>query len=205
MGAYTWTFVRVDKLTPEMVKSCIGHAKWLATGTTYESYSKMDFESALKDWFKLHKEEHDYLVNECKVPLEKLTKEYLTKELKEKIKNHKKKLEYYEKCLAGEMTVEELLHKTNTIKKINDLYVIKRQGHYYVNIEKEVFRNYEYCDEEFHTVESLIEHCRNNKGNNYIDYTKDYDEYHEWNDEIEKTVRDYYESIGDNNFYVHFG
>lgn len=206
MGAYTWTFVRIDKLTPEMAKTCVAHAKWLAEGSTYGDYEKMTWKSALNKWLKMHEEDYDYFVNECGVPPEKMTKEYLTKKLKEKMENHKLKMECYDKCLKGEMSVEEMLHKTKQLKQnLGDTYVIKRNNHYFIHIQNEIFRNYEYSADEFHTVEDLINHCREQKGKQFIDFNKDYDDYHEWNNEIEQHVRDFYEKIGDDNFYVHFG
>lgn len=205
MGAYTWTFVRIDKLTSKMLENCVTEAKQKAKHTTYGSYYNKSWGDALNDWLKFHEEEYDYFVNECGVSPKKMTKEYLTKQLKHKMKLNKLKLEYYDKCLNGEMTIEEVLRKTHQLQcTLGDFYVIKRKGHYYIQIDHEVFRNYEYCDKEFHTVDALIEHCRKSKKKNFIDYKNGYD-YQEWNDTIEKNVREYYEAIGDDNFYVHFG
>lgn len=205
MGAYTWTFVRIDKLTSKMLEDCVTEVKHKAKHTTYGSYYNKSWGDALNDWLKFHEEEYDYFVNECGVDPKKMTKEYLTKKLKHKMKLHRLKLECYDKCLNGEMTIEEVLRKTHQLQcTLGDFYVIKRKGHYYIQIDHEVFRNYEYCDKEFHTVDALIEHCRKSKKKNFIDYKNGYD-YQEWNDTIEKNVREYYEAIGDDNFYVHFG
>lgn len=205
MGAYTWTFVRIDKLTPTMTKKLITEAKQKAENTTYGSYYNKSWSDALNNWLKFHEEEYDYFVNECGVSPKKMTKEYLTKQLKYKMKLHKLKLEYYDKCLNGEMTIEEVLRKTHQLQcTLGDFYVIKRKGQYYVNLPSEVFRNYEYCEEEFYTVDALIEHCKKSGKDNFIDFKNGY-EYQPWNDTIEKNVQEYYEAIGDGNFVVHFG
>ena len=62
MGAYTWTYVRIDKLSPEMVKSCVSNAKSLVKSSTYGGYAKRTWESALKDWINFHKKNYDYFV-----------------------------------------------------------------------------------------------------------------------------------------------
>ena len=41
MGAYTWTFVRIDKVNKEQVKSLVEHAIWSGQHTTYGEYSKL--------------------------------------------------------------------------------------------------------------------------------------------------------------------
>ena len=161
MGAYTWTFVRVDKLSKEQVEKVVTEAKQSASLTTYGEYSKLPFKEALEEWLKFHEEERDYFIEECGVSPEKLTKEFLTRKLKTEMKAYRAKMRLYDKVLTGEMTLEEMLHKTHQLNGFcNDFYIIKRQGHYYVNIRYENFRNYEYCDEEFHTVDALIDHCK---------------------------------------------
>ena len=208
MSAWTWTFIRIDKLTPDMVKTCIRHAISNAESSSYHEYSKMTFEDALKEWIEFHEEERDYLINDCKVSPDKLTPEYLEKELKAKLELHNKKMTWYYKCQSGEATIEEALKNANQLKDsygVGDVYTIKRQGHFYIHIEKEIFRNSEYCDEEFYTVDSLIEHCKKCNGKQFIDFRDKAYQYQYWNDELEKYIREYYEAIGDDNFYVHFG
>lgn len=205
MSTYTWTHVRIDKLTPKMIESCINHAKWLSEGTTYHKYCNQSWEEALDDWLKMHKDNYDYFVKTCGVDPKKLEKDYLTKQLKKRLKDHKFKMKCYDKCLAGEMTVEDMLYKTHQINgHSTGILIIKRQEHYYINIFSEIFRNYEYCDEEFHTVDALIEHCRQQTGNQFIDYSEKNPVYVKWNKELEDRVREYYSSIGDDNFYVQF-
>lgn len=206
MSAWTWTFVRVDKLTPEQVKSCVNYAIQSNTHNTYGTYSKMTEEQYVKAWIKFHNDYYDDFVYECKVDPSEMTDEYLTKDIKNKMKQWHYRQECYQKCLDGTMSIEEMLQKTHQLESNSfDFYVIKRNGYYYIQIHNEIFRNYEYYDGEFTTVESLIDHCRNCKGNHFIDFSKEYDDFHEWNDEIEKHVREYYEAIGDGNFVVHFG
>lgn len=206
MGAYTWTFIRIDKLSDKQVKSCVEYALNVKSrGTTYGRYSTMKEEDYIKDWIDFHNQDYNYFVSECGVPIEKMTDEALTKEIKNKMKKWHYKQRCYQRVLNDEMSFEDMVKKTHQLRGWDDLYIIKHKGQYYVHIEHEIFRNYEYCDDEFDTVESIIEHCRNCQGANFLDFSKEYDDYHEWNDEIEQHVREYYESIGDGNFVVHFG
>ena len=204
MGAYTWTHVRIDKRSKGQIEQCINHAKWLAKGTTYDEYTKISWDKALKDWIDLHNKEHDYLVNVCGLTEEKLTEEYLTKELKKKLTEHKLKLKCYDMCLSGEMTIEEMLKKTHQLK-YGDFIILKRKGHYYIDIRHEIFRNYEYSEIEYTTVDDLINHCRSCKDEQFIDYDKHNSDYEKWSQELEDKVRKYYTEIGDNNFIVTFG
>lgn len=208
MGAYTWTFVRIDKVTKEQTKSLVEYALHSGQHTTYGEYSKLTEEEYIPKWINMHKKNYDYFVNECGVSPEKLTDEYLTKEIKSKMKKWFYTRECYQKVLNGDMTFEEMIKKTHQLTDRNflsDFYITKHKGHYFVNLKSEIFRNYEYCDEKFDTVDALIEHCRNHQGAHFLDFAKEYDDYREWNDEIEQHVRKYYEAIGDGNFVVHFG
>ena len=211
MGAYTWTYVKIDKLTPQMVETCVSHAKQTAEGSTYGRYSKKTWDSALKDWLNLHKKNYDYFVNECGVNPKKMTDEYLTRQLKRKMKDYKLKIECYDKCLVGEMSIEEVLRKTHQLSGYcNDFLVIKRKGNYYVNIKYEIFRNYEYCEEEFHTVEGLIKHLEKPESIHICDLTDKMEdsvqpEYGPLSESLKKKIINYYNAIGDGNFVVHFG
>ena len=207
MGAYTWTFIRIDKVNDDMAKRLVEKAKHSLQHTTYGDYSKKSWNAAVKDWLDMHKEDYDFFVNECGVDPSKLTDDYLINELKQNMDNYYHKIECYDKFFKSEMTFIEVLNELNQLKyynKLNDFYIIKRKGNYYVNIDTEVFRNYEYCEKEFHTVKSLIDHCRKSGKKNFIDYKDGYD-FQEWDDKIEKNVKEFYEAIGDDNFYVHFG
>ncbi|MBR6907091.1 hypothetical protein IKN40_00925 [bacterium] len=204
MGAYTWTHVRIDKLSKEQIEQCINHAKWLIKGTTYNKYIKISWDKALKDWIDFHNKEHDYLVNECGLTEEKLTEEYLAKELKKKLAEYKLKLKCYDMCISGEMTIEEMLRKTHQLR-YGDFIILKRKGHYYIDIRHEIFRNYEYSEIEYTTVDDLINHCRSCKDEQFIDYDKHSSCYEKWSQELEDKVRKYYTEIGDNNFIVTFG
>ena len=208
MGAYTWTFIRIDKLNKEQVKSCIEMAIQKRMHTTYGEYSKLTEEEYVPKWLKMHKNNYDYFVNECGVSPDKMTDEYLTKEIKNRMKKWFYAQRCYQRVLDDKMKFDDMLRKTHQLSylsSLNDFYIIKHKGNYYINLNYEIFRNYEYCDGQFDTVDALIEHCRNHQGDHFLDFSKEYDDYHEWNDEIEQHVRKYYEAIGDGNFVVHFG
>ena len=204
MSTWTWTFVRIDKLTKEQTEWCLKHVKWITSSQTYARYSKMKWEDALKDWIDMHNEDYDYFVNECGVDPKKMTPEYLEKELKQKLKKFEFRQKCYDACLEGKMTLEEVLVKTNQLNnKYNDFYIIKRQGHYYVNINHEIFRNQLDSEKEFCTVEDLINELKTSSL--ITDFTDDTAERGPLNSALENKIRNYYEAIGDNNFYVHFG
>ena len=203
MSTWTWTFVRVDKLTKQQTEWCLNHVKWLTSGQTYAEYIKLPFKEALKKWIEMHKKNYDYFVNECDVNPEKLTDKALEKELKNKLKEFKERQELYDKCLAGELTLEEVLRKTHQLTDRGDFYVIKRQGNYYVEIQHEIFRNQKDSEDEFHTVEDLIKELKTS--NLITDFSVKNSERGPLTPELEQKIRDYYGEIGDDNFYVHFG
>lgn len=209
MSAWTWTFIRIDKISNEEARKCVKYAKWSMQNTTYGRYIEKPFEEALEDWLVIHKKHYDYYVNECGVPKEQMTDNYLTKKLKEKLKKHKQKLVAYEAFLNGDISFEKMLRDNHLLKEgVGDFYFIKRKNHFFVNIKGEIFRNREYCEEEFCEVEKLIEHLKNPKLVNISDLTKDNSkelEFGPLTKELEEIIRKFYGEIGDFNFYVHFG
>ena len=212
MGAYTWTFIRIDKLNKDQIKSCVEHAIWLNSGgNTYAQYSKMTEEEYISKWLELHKKHYDYFVKECDVDPNELTDEYLTQEIKEKMKQWFYNQECYKKVLEGTMDFIDMLYKTNKItdKTIfnDDFYIIKRGEHYFVKPYAEIFRNYEYAEDEYNTVDSLIEHLKDPKLQYICDITKDsvQPEYGPLSEKLKQKIIDYYTNIGDYNFVVQFG
>jgi hypothetical protein len=209
MSAWTWTFIRIDKISNEEARKCVKHAKWLMQNTTYGRYIEKPFDEALEDWLGMHKKHYDYYVNECGVPKEQMTDNYLTKELKKKLKKHKQKLVAYEAFLNGDISFEKMLRDNHLLKEdVDDFYFIKRKNHFFVNIKGEIFRNREYCEEEFCEVEKLIEHLKNPKLVNISDFSEidgDGFKYGPLTKELEEKIRKFYGEIGDFNFYVHFG
>ena len=212
MSTWTWTFVKPEYLSKKQIEKLLNYAITNCGGIYYDNYKKQGWDYALKDWLKQHKENYDYYVNECGVPKTQMTEEYLTKELKENIKICEYKVECYNKVLLGEMTFREMLESTKEEdNKLNagynhDFYIIERQGDIYVNIKYEWWRNQSYSENEFYTVESLIEEVKKSKYLSYYDdETKQWIKEDQLSSKFEKKLRDFYEAIGDNNFYVHFG
>ena len=208
MGAYTWTFIRIDKLSDKQVKSCVEYVlNNISRGTTYGRYSTMKEEDYIKDWIDFHNKDYDYFVNVCEVPKEKMTDEALTKEIKNKMKKWHYQQRCYQRVLDGKMTFEDMIKKTHQLSDrsaLGDFYIIKHKGYYYVHIEHEIFRNYEYCEEQFDTVEGLIKHLENPKLQ-IADYDDEELEYKPLTPELRQKIIDYYSAIGDGNFVVHFG
>lgn len=207
MGAYTWTFVRIDKLTKQQIKSCVEYAlKYNQSNfNRYFNYSKMKEEEYIKDWLDFHHSSYDYFLNECEVDPNKLTDEYLTKQIKNKMKKWFYAQKCYQKCLDGTMTVEEMLRKTHQLRGIgNDFFVIKRKGYYYANIRHEIFRNSEYSDKEYDNVQDLVTHLEDPKLISIMDYSKKETEYKPLTPELKQKIIEYYSAIGDGNFIVRF-
>ena len=212
MSTWTWTFIKPEYLSKDQIKFLLEDAIQHTGGVYYDNYKKYGWEYELNKWLKFHKEKYDYFVNECGVSPEKMTDKYLTKELKERIETCEKKVKYYNMVLEGNMTFREMLNNTkegNTKHNAgynNDFYIIKRQGDIYVNLKGEWWRNQRYSEDEFCTVDSLIEEVKKSHYLSYYDEDiKDWVNEDKLTPKLEKKLREFYGNIGDNNFYVHFG
>ena len=204
MSTWTWTFIKPEKLSKKQIKNLLEDAIKHVGGVYYNNYKKYGWDYELKDWLEFHKEEYDYFVNECDVSPEHMTEEYLTQELKDRIKICEEKEKYYQLVLDGKMKFREMLEKTNQVEKHGDFYIIKRQGDIYINIKYEWWRNSSYSEDEFCTVDSLINHLKQPDQVLLMDFKED-SEYHPLTPKLEEKLRKFYGNIGDNNFYVHFG
>lgn len=212
MSTWTWTFVKPEYLSKDQIKSLLEDAIRHTGGVYYDNYRKHGWDYELKDWLEQHKENYDYFVNECGVSPEEMTDEYLTQELKERIETCEKKVKYYNMVLEGNMTFREMLENTkegdpkHNAGYNHDFYVIKRQGDIYVNLRGEWWRNQRDSEDEFCTVDSLIEEVKQSHILSYYDEDiKDWVKESELSLKLENKIRKFYGNIGDNNFYVHFG
>ena len=212
MSTWTWTFIKPEYLSKDQIKSLLEEAIKHTGGVYYDNYRKHGWDYELQDWLEFHKEEYDYFVNECGVPPEKMTEEYLTKDLKKRIEICDRNVEYYNKVLEGNMTFREMLENTkeedhkHNVGYNHDFYIIKRQGDIYVNIKYEWWRNQRDSEDEFYTVDNLIEEVKKSHYLSYYDEDiKDWVKESELSPKLEAKIRKFYGNIGDNNFYVHFG
>ena len=213
MGAYTWTFVRIDKVNKEQVKSLIEYVLQSGQHTTYGEYSKLTEEEYVPKWINMHKKHYDYFVNECGISPEKMTDEYLTKEIKSKMKKWLYARKCYQKVLDGELKFDKMLKMTHQLTYrsfLSDFYITKHKGNYFVNLKSEIFRNYEYCEERFDTVDALIKHLEDPKCKNICDFSALNEnnvqpDYGPLTDALKNKIIEYYSTIGDGNFVVHFG
>jgi len=209
MSNWTWTFIKPENLSKKQIESLIKDAINNIGGIYYSNYKKYGWDYELKDWLDQHKENYDYFVNNCGVSPEKMTEEYLTHELRQRINDCEYKIECYIKVLNNEMTFKEMLE--NTKEQSNNgynhnFYIINRHGDIYVNIKYEWWRNQRYSENEFCTVDSLIEEVKKSSRLSYYDdESKKWTEDSELTPKLESKLRDFYSNIGDNNFIVHFG
>ena len=212
MSTWTWTFIKTEYLSKDQIKSLMEDAIRHTGGIYYDNYKKHGWDYELKDWLGQHKENYDYFVNKCGVPPEEMTEEYLTKELKEKIEVCDKKVRYYNNVLEGNMTFREMLENTKegnskrNAEYNHDFYIIKRKEDIYVNLKGEWWRNQNYSENEFNTVDSLIEEVKKSCFLSYYDdETKEWVKEDKLSPKLEKKLREFYGNIGDGNFVVHFG
>ena len=211
MSTWTWTFIKPECLSKKQIKDLLEHAMQYPP-VYFSNYKKHGWDYELKDWLDMHKDEYDYFVNECGVPEEKMTDEFLTNELKERIDECENKFNCYIKVLDGKMTFREMLentkegnHKHNAGHN-HDFYIIKRNNDIYVNLKFEWWRNQRYSENEFYTVDDLIEEVKKSHLLSYYDEDiKDWVKEDNLTPKFEQKLRDYYGAIGNGNFYVHFG
>lgn len=212
MSTWTWTFIKPEYLSKDQIKSLMEDAIRHTGGVYYDNYKKHGWDYELKDWLDFHKEEYDYFVNECGVSPEKMTEEYLTEDLRKRIAICDRNVKYYNKVLEGNMTFREMLENTkeedskHNAGYTHDFYIIKRQGDIYVNLKGEWWRNQRDSEDEFCTVDSLIEEVKKSHYLGYYDEdVKGWIKEDKLTPKLEKKLREFYGNIGDNNFYVHFG
>ena len=82
MSTWTWTFIKPEYLSKDQIKSLLEDAIRHTGGVYYDNYRKHGWDYELQKWLEFHKEEYDYFVNECGVPPEEMTEEYLTEDLR---------------------------------------------------------------------------------------------------------------------------
>jgi len=205
MSTWTWTYVRIDKLTEEQINGIMEAA------LRHGGFEELDvpFEKHLKDWLELHEVERSYYINSLGIPPSELTEERLTEELKERREVLRKRKECYEKVISGEMSFYDMLEETGVFKYYEehgwsgvDIMLEKRRGRFYVNLKSEIFRNRKYTEEEFSTIDSMIEFLKTS--DSILDYGDDSGEYGSLTPQLEKKLREYYGKIGDHNFIVQF-
>lgn len=209
MSTRTWTFIKPEYLTREQKTKLLERALDNVGGVYYGNYRKKGWDYALSEWLQHHQINYDYYVKMFGMPESHMTTEYLTKDLREKIDICREKEEYYRRCLSGNMSFREMLGEIRKIEKngkANDFLCIDRQNDVYVHIPHEWWRNYQHSDDEFCTVDSLIEEVRKSTSLVYYeDKIRMSTELHGLTPSLERDLREYYGNIGDNNFYVHFG
>ena len=210
MGAYTETYIRIDKLTPEQTNRIANGTLWEAEhqAVYYTNYKEKGWDYALENWINMHKNNYYYFVKECGVDPEKMTEKYLRKDLRKKIRKCKKIENDIREVIDGKKTLEEFITDNHLCKRyMGVIGVIKYKGHLFVRDCHEIFRNYEYdqLSINLHTVEDLVNHLKDPKLKSIQDLTIENGKFEPLTPELENKIRSYYGEIGDNNFLVNFG
>jgi hypothetical protein len=210
MGAYTETYIRIDKLSPEQREEIAKNALWHVEhhAVYYINYKEKGWDYALEDWLEMHKENYEYFVRECDVDPDKMTEEYLKRDLRKRIRKCKKIEKDIREVIDGKKTLEEFITDNHLCKRWGSIIsVMKYDGQLFVRSNEEIFRNYEYdqLSINLHTVEDLIAHLKNPELKSIKDLTVDDSNYEPLTPELENKIRSYYGKIGDNNFLVNFG
>lgn len=211
MSAWTWTYVKAKAIPENMVISICDNAIKEISNIWYYRNSKSNFDSVLKEWFKIHDEDYDYFVNECDVPKYKMTHEYLEQDLKNKIKTKDEYIKDLNLVKEGKLTLDECVRK-HKIYEHHDLdypqcYLINDDV--WVKMNSEIFRLREYSDmyieNGLKTVNELIEYLNEPSRQNNLIWWENSNLKEGMFPEFETRLKEYYGQFGDGNFSVHFG
>jgi len=211
MGSWVYTYVRTDKITDEQAKQCINRALEYSNDCTYERYSALPEEKYVKLWIAFNKANKDYLINTCHVPAEHLTDEYLTQDIKNRIKTYNYIKTCYNKVLNKEMSFEEMIENiydaNNDDLSLHRIDTIKYNGHYYAKLGQEIFRVRGVCDPiTCTTVKEIIDYLKTYTTNSICDYAVTDEnnclKYDILTEQLQKRIEEYYGKIGDENFIV---
>jgi len=212
MGAWTWTYIKVDVITKEQgLKYCELAEKDMNSIWYYENYIK-DPNTALEKYKKFRLKNKKYFMEECDVPESHFTDEYIKNDYVKKIKEFITLQEYINKYRNNEITFVQLVNDSTISKRLH-CRVKEYNGDKYIEQYGEIFRlrQYDTFDLNLHTVEDLIDYLCSNKRQPFIcDFAAKPDKdgnikYEGLTYELAQRIREHYGKIGDNNFIVNFG
>lgn len=210
MSAWTWTYVKA-KFIPEdiVIKVCDKSIKYLK-GIWFMDGSRSSGD-ILEEWLKMHEEDYDYFTKTCKIDPLKLTKEYLTEDLKRKQTKITQELQDLEEVKKGNLSLDWFARKYKSWKdsSLNCEYI---KNTIWVEVP-EIFRYRHYSDmyieDGLKTIDDLLGYLRKESDPERIyDYQEDpesSDRNNGLTPKLEQRIREHYSRFGDNNFSVHFG
>lgn len=209
MSAWTWTFVKAEHIPHDIVvKICEKSIKDISDF----DWMKNTEEKALKRWLNNHKKYYDYYVNECGIPPENMTKEYLTEEFYKYRHRGNLSLSIYEDAIDGKTSFDEAL-RTLVVEKKGTGYPMCKliDDKIWVKIPYEIFRYRFYSDmlvdNGLKTIDDLIGYLRAGIQERIYDFAENVesDNGSGLTPQLEARLREFYSQFGDGNFSVHFG
>lgn len=210
MSAWTWTFVKAKAIPKDIVNKICDEAINSKSNIWFYKKAKENFQKALKEWIDMHDKEYDYFVNECGVSPNKMTHEYLQKELKTSIEDIDRYINDLNLVKDGKLTLDKCLRKHKVYKDggLGNPYCYYIQNTIWVKVP-EIFRLQEYSNMDIKTglktIDSLIEYISDPKRKSILTWCKN-DSFQEgFSQELEIKIREYYSQFGNKNFSVHFG
>lgn len=210
MSSWTWTFVKAKAIPKDIVNKICNKAIQQKSNIWFYKKAKEDFKKALNEWIDMHDKNYDYLINECGVSPNKMTHEYLEKELNESIKDISEYINSLNLVKEGKLTLDKCLrkHKIWKEKGLGEPYCYYIKNTVWVKIP-EIFRLQEYSDMGIETglktIDSIIEYLSNPERKSRLTWWDNNNLKEGFSQELETKLRKYYEQFGDMNFSVHFG
>lgn len=205
MSAWTWTYVKADKLPTDVVNTFCEHSiKGLKNIWYYKG--KDDFEKILSKWIENVGNSRPYYAERYKLPLESITDEFLKSILIERINTVSSFIKNLE-CVKNGKDLNECLKKyTHTLMPITWRLI---DDNVWIKVG-EIFRLQEYSamtvENGIKTIDELIAYLKEPSRQELLSwFDEEGNDYNGMSEELEKRIREYYGKYGDGNFSVSFG
>lgn len=206
MSAWTWTYVKADKLPKDITDIIVDK-----TIKRMEDiwYYKKGFNKAIKLWLEHHERNRDYYINQCGVPEEQLTKEYLAEELQSKVNEISNYISDLKQVKENKLTLGECLKRNKAYGDLQEPMCSLIKDTVWVNLPYEIFRLREYTDffieDGIKTIDELIKFLSEPHRQDRLMWWENENLKPGMFPEFETRLREFYGQFGDNNFSVHFG
>lgn len=206
MSAWTWTYVKADKLPKDITDIIVDK-----TIKRMEDiwYYKKGFNKAIKQWLEHHEKNRDFYINQCGVPEEQLTKEYLAEELQSKINKISNYINDLNRVKENKLALGECLKRNKAYGDLQEPMCSLIKDTVWVNLPYEIFRLREYTDffieDGIKTIDELIRFLNEPHRQDSLIWWENENLKPGMFPEFETRLREFYGQFGDNNFSVHFG